>query len=101
MLANFLQDANRSVEAKIDEISDCIGKNPVLLEEDLDTPDLWGSLSEVASLIKDHASSYKKESYLVKTALAKEVKVLVEEVELKCEHKSVLNARGRKQKLVN
>ena len=45
VLGDFLQDSNRSVEAKIDEILDSIGKKSVLLEEEVDTPGLWGSLS--------------------------------------------------------
>ena len=39
------------------------------------------------SLVKGHASSYKKESKLVKIVLVQEVRTSVDDVELKCEQK--------------
>ena len=54
-LGNLLEQTTNKVELKLEDISDRIGKKPIHLEREFDTPDLWGTVGEVASRIENKA----------------------------------------------
>ena len=56
-LSNLLEQTTNKVELKLDDISALIGENPIQLERKFDTPDLWGTVGEVASRIEEKRGS--------------------------------------------
>ena len=54
-LTNVLKDSTSSVDIKLSEIIDSIGIKPALLDNSFDAPDLWGTISEIGSGLKEHA----------------------------------------------
>ena len=56
-LSNLLKDSISSVDLKLSEITDTIGRKPMLLDNIFAAPDLWGTISEIGSELKEHANS--------------------------------------------
>ena len=56
-LSNLVQDSTSSVDVKLSEITDTIGKKPTMLDNNFDAPDLWGTISEIGSEFKEFSGS--------------------------------------------
>ena len=56
-LSNLLKDSTSSVDLKLSEITDTIGRKPMLLDNMFAAPDLWGTISEIGSELKEHSDT--------------------------------------------
>ena len=52
-LGNLFEQTTNKVELKLEDISALIGKKPIQLESEFDTPDLWATVGEVAARTKE------------------------------------------------
>ena len=52
-LENLVHNSTKSVEVKLHNLRDLIGRKPAQLQDKLDTPDLWGTMGEVASQMEE------------------------------------------------
>ena len=53
-LSNLLYHSTSSVDVKLSEITDIIGRKPMLLDNIFAAPDSWGTISEIGSELKEH-----------------------------------------------
>ena len=56
-LSNLVKDSTSSVDIRLSEISDSIGKKPSMLDATFDAPDLWGTISEIGSEFKQFSET--------------------------------------------
>ena len=56
-LSNLLKNSTSSVDLKLSEITDTIGRKPILLDNIFAASDLWGTISEIGSELKEHSDT--------------------------------------------
>ena len=66
-LANLVQNSIESLEVKLHDIKDVVGRKPAQLQENLDTPDLWSTVGEVASQMEEQNT---KNRLIIKNTVA-------------------------------
>ena len=55
ILANLLKDSTSSVDVKLSELAETIGRKPILLENIFDAPGLWGTIGDIGAELREHS----------------------------------------------